>query len=156
MVLPLATLCEEMHRYAAVIALPADMMPSCNSPDRGGLHLALSSDGQTYVLTYSEKDDPEVLVVSDNPDQVLERVFDELTISLAAERSATTTVSRDHPSSFQENPSNEQLRAMAIASQKTLGSAQEALLAKIKPRWAQRQAVRNAEQLKHIDVMFGR
>ncbi len=156
MALPLATLCEEMHRYAVVIALPADMMPSCNTPDRGGLHLALSADGRKYVLTYSEKGDPAVLIVSDNADQVLERVFDELTITLAAERSATTTVSRDHPFAVPQNPSDEQLHAMAIASQKKLGALQEALLAKLKPQWAEHQAARDAEQLRHIDAMFDR
>ena len=155
MVLPLASLCEEMHRYAVVIAVPADMMPSCNAPNQGGLHLGLSSDGTEYVLTYSERGDPEVLVISSNADKVLERVFDELTVTLAAERGVTTTVSQGHPLSVPENPSDEQLHAMAIASQRKLGSAQEALLRKLRPQWADHQAARDAEQLKHIDAMFG-
>ncbi len=155
MVLPLADFCQDLHRYGAMIEAPQNWMPTCNQPLRGGLHVALSPDGNTYVVTYTEKADTEVIVASSDKDQVLEAIFDGVTLNMAAEGLAREAPPVGPGSPAEITPANVgKLRTMAIAAHLKLRGAQEDLLGRLNPVWRDRQAARNGEQLKRIESML--
>lgn len=150
--LPLVELCEEMHRYGAIIEAPAIMMPTCNQPKKGGLHVELSPDGSKYVVTYQEKDLVDVVVESDDADEVLETIFSNVTENMVPiYRPARQPIDLK---TLQIPKDVEDLRRMAISTHLETSRIQEDLLGKLNPVWRQRQKVRNAQQLEHIDAML--
>ncbi|MGN6207333.1 hypothetical protein [Asticcacaulis sp.] len=147
----LEALCDQMRQYAEIISVPPAMMPSCNAPNRGGLHIGLTSDGKKYVLTYSEKDLTDTLLISKKAEPILEAAFDQLTLNLAGQRISTRTIGPDDILSAPQMPPPGHLFDFEIK----MNEAQEDLLGQINPQWAERQKQRNAHLINEKKKRFG-
>jgi hypothetical protein len=148
----LVELCEEMHRYGAIIEAPEIVMPTCNQPNRGGLHVELSPDGSRYIVTYQEKDMIDLIIESDDSDQVLEAIFSEVTANMVPMHLPPRPPM--DMETLQIPKDVEDLRRMAISTHLESSRIQEDLLGKLNSDWRQRQEIRNAQQLENINAML--
>jgi hypothetical protein len=154
MALSLDSFCADMHRLGHLIEARSEMLPSCGTAERGGLHVELSTDGNRYVLTESEKDLTVVLIENADKDTVMECLFDKVTENMAPfiARDQMTITPADALS--MPNMTGAEMRQAAISLQVRWSKAQEMLLGNINPAWRDRQAEKNAQRLKYIEDNF--
>ena len=146
--------CAEMQRLGAAIAASSELMPHCGTTSAAGYHVTTGSDG-SYVLVYSERGVPGVVVASPDPSMVMERVFVEVTTAMA-----DTAVANDQPlydareERRRAQLSEAEVREEAISYHLRFSRIQEELLDKLNPEWRQRRSEWNAWKLRQTKDFF--
>ena len=146
--------CVEMHRLGAAIAAPNDLMPHCGRTTAAGYHVT-TGPGGSYVLIYSERGVPEVVIDSPDPNVVMERVFVEVATGMA-----DTAVANDQPPYDAREEarwaqlSEAEVREEAISFHLRSSRIQEDLLGKLNPDWRQRRSEWNAWKLSQTKEFF--
>jgi hypothetical protein len=143
-----------MYRIAMVMGAPFDLLAECDGPDRGGYRVALSADGQSYRLTYSEKDDVDLLMESPDAAAVLEALFVKVTENWAPSLvEGDAEIRPEDAVALLATPIGD-MRQMALAHHVSTSRMQEKLLGLVDPAWETRQAAKNVQRLQHIQDFF--
>jgi hypothetical protein len=141
-----------MESFGAVIGLERRELPICGGEPGAGQRVALSEDGQEFVLTYSEKGIVEVLAKNADGNVVMEQLFVEATSNLWTKFDTSPAADLFDPSLTSANTA--QLREMAVALETKRAAVQEEFLGRLNPDWGRRQAMRNALRLQGIMKFF--
>lgn len=150
----LQAFCDEMERLGAAIQAPRGMLPHCGATTGGGYHVLIAADGR-YSLIYSERGVPGVVASSSNPEELMERVFVEVTTNMASTAVANEQPPLDAAEALRmDQLSEEQLRDAAVDYHLRTSRLQEALLGKLNPEWRQRRSEWNAWKLRQTKEFF--
>lgn len=148
----LEAFCAELRDIAGRIGIPEAAVPTCGEPASVGYSVTLSADRQDYVLFYAERGVPAVVVQSPDKDEVMERIFADLTEGLAVNE----VVERYPPFGFWRSLLGDLGRPNPIKQQREIQIVQEALLSRANAGWSERRAIENAMRLRRdVDFYFG-
>ncbi|MBI1684003.1 hypothetical protein [Caulobacter hibisci] len=151
----LTDLRDEMHRIATVMGAPIDLLANCDGPDRGGYRISLGADAESLRLTYSEKDDVDLLVESSDPAVVLEALFVKVTESWAPSlvEQGDVVIDPEGVLELLTKPSTD-IGLMALAHHVSTSRVQEELLGRVDAAWRSRQSAKNLQRLQQIQDFF--